>query len=295
MRKFEERVNFVFPKYLIPVVALSVVIVLFAYQNNPEAILLITIASIVLLNITSLLAYVCLHPRGGKLQVHRKPRRNRNMNYLICGMLDFPRPVFRFLLRELTDGITLVNYHCTGWNADDMAQLIADDIKRHRYREVTVYAISIGVQAAHKLERLCNNVKIVAINPCPAADALKRPWRIMAQALTPVFAALIVLLGWLCALPIIPVYNGRYSLLLIAEQICALGFTEMHGTTQHTIGVIYSQQDQFLDNAKVAEYYPNVYSVTIDTPHAYTIRAPQRYQEAVKSILDHHRRHHHGT
>lgn len=261
----------------------------------PEPALLTIIACIILLNFASLLAYICRHLRGGKLQVYRKPRRNRNMNYLICGMLDFPQPVFRFLLRELTDGITMVNYHCTGWNADDMAQLIADDIKRRRYREVTVYAISIGVQAAHKLERLCNNVKVVAINPCPATNTLKRPWRILAQALTLVFAVLVVLLGWLCVLPIIPVYNGCYSLLLIAEQICALGYTETHTLPHHTIGVIYSQQDQFLDNAKVAEYYPDVYSVTIDTPHAYTIRAPLRYQEAVRSILDHYRRHHHGT
>lgn len=250
--------------------------------------LILALIIVALLNAATYLYYAANHATGCQLQVWRKARSSNKMNYFIAGIMDQPQPVFRFIKNDVQGGITYVNCSRYGWDPEKIADMIAEDIGAHNY-DATIYTISIGDHVARCLDHPFNqNIKIVAINPCSTPQMLRLRWRIVLKPVAVLLFILRAILGWLSVVSLIPAINGKYSLALLTDQLLIMGFDTPRQYTKRTIGVICSQHDQFLDNQAVLGYFIFIGQdriITLDTQHAYTVREPRLYQEAVRKIL----------
>lgn len=250
--------------------------------------LILALIIIGLVNTGTFLFYYVNQTNSCQLQVWRKARSSNKMSYFIAGIMDQPQPVFRFIKNDIQGGITYVNCNRYGWSPEKIAQTIAYDISKHNY-DATVYTISIGDHVARYLDNPFNqHIKIVAINPCSTPKMLRLRWRILLKPVTALLVVFCMALGWLSAISLIPAINGKYSLTLLADQLTEMCFSEPRQHTNRTIGVICSQHDCFLNNQAVQDYFAFVGEdriITLNTHHAYTVREPQLYQEAVRQIL----------
>lgn len=222
---------------------------------------------------------------------------NNQMDYLVAGIFDHPDVSMRFLQKKYNRGITIVNNSNFGWSPERIAQAIVNDIEQHNYH-ATVYAISIGDQVARFIEEACylrnipeDQIRIISLNPCPNCHMLKPHWRIIAKVCTAIIAAFTYLLGWISVIPIIPSFEHKFcSLAFISDQLLSLAAIHppKYGCSYpNTIGIVLSDNDQFLDNSQVINYFHYQTKVeTIPTAHAYTVHAPHLYQAAINKILD---------
>lgn len=226
------------------------------------------------------------------------------MNFFVGGTYDWPEENFRFLfvrnkdgnyeftIDELSGGITLVDFSLTGWDAAMSANAIYDNILRSGYERVRIFTLSVGDQVARELEAAklheVVNWENIAINPCPSFYALQLQWKITGMIAVPVVRVIDVALGWASILPILPQRSGRwYSPWLITDQGRQLLCRREEIQCDRTIGVVLSEGDQFLDNARLKLWFGQQKIITIKAGHADTFERADLYREKVQEILQH--------
>lgn len=227
--------------------------------------------------------------------------RAERANYLIAGTLNQAEAAFQFLEPYLTGDVIYVQFQSIGWDARATAQHIAEDVYPYQYDEVDIYAISVGDHVARYLDAYFDDcettqVRIIAINPCPIIDCVRPQLRPYLKPLTPLFEVGCHALGWLSTAPIIPTAGGRYSLILLADQLWQTAWDQPPHSTSHTVGLICSRvsnkehndADDLLSNAAIREYFDTasgkIETVHINTAHGDTIGAGKDYLLAVRQI-----------
>lgn len=229
---------------------------------------------------------------SGQLRVVREST-DGEMNYLIAGMLNQPGAAFWFWLDELDGGVTLVEYENTGWRAEETAEKILADVAHNNYQKVRIFAISVGDQVARYLEAKVGDnadvlLEIVAINPCSAAELLKLPVAVAAYTLTPLTRFGCYLLGWASLSPtkFLPASGGDYSLTLLTDQGQQIIDQHVPNVTIHTVAVLVSEEDEFLDSEAICQYFPNAQIIFLpNTKHSDTFANAEVYREALLEVL----------
>lgn len=223
---------------------------------------------------------------GCQLVQWRKARSAKTMTYLISGLFDQPQHAFRFLAKEIRGGLTYVQYKSFGWSVEQTAQQIAHDICKNGY-QATIYTISVGDKVARHLENILGDaVKVIAINPCTYPRFLKPFFYYGSRVAAPLLQiACHLLLGWLSTIPLIDLGGGKYSLILLADQLMAIAYNTPPQATKRTIAVICSKDDEFLQNDQIRTCFHSTPKTTIHTKHAQTSERPDIYLDAIRSLL----------
>ncbi len=205
------------------------------------------------------------------------------MNYLIAGNLNQPEKAFGFLEDRLDGGITYVRYaESKGCSMHLIAQQVLDDIQK-RNCKARIIAISMGDYVSRCAESTFYNLDTVAINPVPHPSVLKPVARNGLRVVTPIIEALTIPLGWLSSIPCI---HG-FSLVTLADQWRDLAYlNDAPWTVANTVGVVCSDQDEFLLNDEIADYFLNVPVVTIESRHGDTEGNAAAYAEAWDKLME---------
>ena len=217
------------------------------------------------------------------------------MNYFIAGMLNHPEPAFQFITSYMKGGITYADFRNTGWTAWETAEAIEAHIYRHRYTKVRIFSISVGDHVARYLEQHYYNddaihLEIIAIDPCSSPTALKDSVDAAVMLGSPVVKLGCILAGWISVIPMpfLKTPGDNYSLFLLSSQITQIADCSTPGFTDHTIGVVLSEQDEFLDGDALHEYFETCPVITIpECRHGDTIGNAEAYRQAVIGVLQH--------
>ncbi len=264
-------------------------------------ILLSVLIVLVVLNCLSfVIARIILFATSGltaRFEREMKSLRSITGTYLIAGNLNQAWTAFQFLRPELHGYATYVQFRMMGWSADTTAKQIVRDAKERGLNTVYVYTISLGDHVGRYLEQYLGDscdLKIIAINPCTDVSFVRQPLRTMLKIGVPIFEVFCHGLGWLSTIPLIPTPDGKYSLILLADQYWSIAYDRPIHLTDHTIGVICSQpgdddNDGLLENAAIREYFQseNTCIVNIKTNHGTTIACGDEYLDSVRQIWRH--------
>lgn len=209
------------------------------------------------------------------------------MNYLIAGTGNQSESAFGFLLDELEGGITFVHYRNTGYNPKYVAQDIIRDAKANDY-QVRLWTISVGDQVARYVEasEQIENLAAVGINPCSSSEIAKPSLRHGLQLILPPVGTLVTLTGWLGTVEFIPLPGNLYSLDLLFDQACNVAYGKPPHVVDHTQAIVISEQDQCLSETEIENYFPETFTVYIDTTHGDTAGAASEYLKAVQIIIE---------
>lgn len=241
--------------------------------------------SLLFLNACSFILYRTQWPHPCKIVHWRKPRKGRAINYFIAGTFNQPQYAFRFLTKEVQGGLAFAQFDNLGWNAFDTARAIAHDICKNRYR-ATIYTISVGDQVARYLEdTLGDMVKVITINPCTRPQVLKPFFFYGSKIVAPLLQLVChLILGWLSALPILHTANDNYSLILLADQLMAIAYGDPPRVKAQTVGLVCSNEDEFLRNTQIIQEFANVPTSIIAAKHARTTEKPNLYLDAIRNL-----------
>lgn len=259
-------------------------------------IILGVLATVLIINATTFFIAFCMRysVKATRLRTVRPATGDEVMNYFVAGMLNQAESAFGFIVDDLSGGITYANFRNDGWSAEATADAIINDIRKHNYTKVRIFTISVGDQAARYLESYCSDnqekfqLEVVAINPCPSELVLNEKARRLANLGEPLLDAGCILTGWLsiAPMPFLATPGGNYSLLLLVSQVAHITSYTAPSYTTHTLGVVISEQDEFLDRDALLSYFDWVPSVTIpNCKHGDTIGNGKAYRQAVLEIL----------
>lgn len=212
------------------------------------------------------------------------------MNYFVAGTLNQPKPAYQFIMNDIKGGVTWVSFRNTGWEAELTAKAILNHARRHDYKKIRVFAISVGDHVARYLEDFVRadpeiQLEVIAINPCSSPTYLNDGLRGAIKA-APALQITKYLLGWASLLPVIPTPGEAYSVALLEDQLLQVSRVSTPRRFERTLGVVLSKNDELLDNGRIITFLPDdVATVTIDTTHGNTIDAAKLYREATQKIL----------
>lgn len=225
---------------------------------------------------------------GANLVVVKPAGESNTMNYYVAGCVNQPEAAFEFMVNDLDGGVTYVNYHATrGCNMKTIADQVIADAKERKYTKVRVIGISVGDYVGRWAEQELDNVETIAINPEPSAILLQ-PWAKTASFWGGHAANVVSYgLGWISLIPFYPTVGGRFSLAFIAEQFCEIGsVNDAPHAVEHTLGVINSTDDQFLDNEEIEGYFYEVPVEYAESDHGNTVDKAAEYIGAWSALRE---------
>ncbi len=245
----------------------------------------------------NMFSYCCLSAMKFRPVVFKREWNNpasNTMNYLLAGLGSQPKPAFQAFYRDFfaRENLTYCQFDSRGFDALESASRIVDDVRRNKFQNVRIYAISVGERVAEMVEMMMfydmdAKIEIIAINPCPGKEHLRlkaRVWLVPAMILVNLVS---FLLGWLSVLPVIWVgKDQKISVRVLADQLFAMCQSWEHDV-ERVSGVVLSSKDRLLDNRKSVRAYGRVAKLGwTKTKHAQTIIKSEEYLTALKVLKE---------
>ena len=196
---------------------------------------------------------------------HEKDNPHKVVNYLIPGMLRVPRKALEPFANEMVGDVVFVDLNSKVWDSKHFAEQIVNDIREGGYKDVRIFAISIGDKVARQLdsevghELRKSGIKITTydINPCANRGEVKGGFRLGLVLGAPLFRLITFALGPIGYLDIIPGDQGsvsdpnRHSLVEISSQLWAIAFEDTGKFKKSRDNIVLSRDDARLDNDKI--------------------------------------------
>ena len=220
---------------------------------------------------------------GAVLEVIKPAGESGIMNYYVAGCVNQPKAAFEFMVNDLEGGVTYVNYVNRGCDMKMIAEQVIADAREHGYK-ARVIGISIGDYVSRWAEHEIG-AETIAINPEPDASLLQ-PWARYASVAGGAVAKLgAAACGWASLIPFYPSVGGKHSLSFIADQFYGIGTAnDAPHSTERTLGVINSDEDQFLDNVEIERYFEGVPVEYAESDHGNTVDKAPAYIEAWSAL-----------
>ncbi len=224
---------------------------------------------------------------------------NQTVDYFVAGMRSQPLEAFKFMfdLPALRgDTLKLLPYSQRRAHFSKMADAILEDVARHHYKKVRIFAISVGATVPYYIgERLAAGkvredfeLKCYLISPCQTAQFLKPKVKQWLTRTYPLMVVLILLMGPLSFVPIIPGSNRWFSVALTVSQVEQFLFRSSisAGHRRYVKGVVMARLDECLDNASIHAFYARRQLVYLNgVKHSDTIGAAAQHRTAVEQMM----------
>ncbi len=237
----------------------------------------------------AMMAYLVIG-NGARLDTEKSTSDGGVMNYFIAGNLAQPRQAFKLFTDgyasfRVEGGITYATFSPIGYRPSTVAKQIEEDALAHNY-QARVWTISLGDEVARELESRGNlqNLEICSINPCVDISTVSKNMRILVKVFAIPAELIKTALGLISYIPFIQVDGGNYSLSTLVDQYMAIySYSASKDAADHknTKLVVYSQDDWFLDNDTVSQYFQGVKSVVAETKHGNTVLDKQAYLDVM--------------
>ena len=212
------------------------------------------------------------------------------MNYFIAGNLAQPRQAFSlftdgYASYQVDGGITYATFSTIGYRPSTVAKQIEEDALAHNF-QAHIWTISLGDEVARELESRGNlkNMEICSINPCVDISTVSEKMRTLVKVFVIPAGAIKVALGMISYIPFIQVDGGNYSVSTLIDQYLAIysyRASKDAADYKNTKLVVYSQDDWFLDNNTVSQYFQGVKNVIAETEHGNTVLGKDAYLDVM--------------
>lgn len=205
-------------------------------------------------------------------------------NYRIAGISGQPDPTFWYLSLPKGENYDIC-FSQLGFNAIVAGLQLSRFMRTFDTFTVNIYGVSVGAHVMLDIEDVIQlKATTIAINPCVSAKSLKVGKTRFFPILAMVLECLSMLMGCLAFVPIIPSEMGNCSLVLWADIMMALCFSNNDQATADV--AIWSEHDELLDKSYFLERFKDSTQVYVDSGHVALADAEeaQKYQEALDSI-----------
>lgn len=229
---------------------------------------------------------------------HEKDNPHKVINYIIPGMLRMPKRALQPFVNEMVGDVIFVDLNCTVWDSEVFAKQIAEDAKSKGYKNVRIFAISIGDKIARRLDSKVGHelrksgavITTYDINPCANRAEIKSGFRLGLILGAPLFKLGAFLLGPLGYLDIIPgdqptkADPNKHSLVELASQIWAIAFEDT-GKFTRSSNLVLSRGDARLDNQQIQNDAERANSIAvINSGHADIIGYKDNFLDALNDL-----------
>lgn len=243
----------------------------------------------ILLNIISCIIVRLIHGGRFELAGHFSNNDDKPVVYLIAGIKNQATTAYS-LLKFPDKCIIPLNYSLLGYNPIEAGEQL--NVLCGGQVNTVVYGISIGAKAIC-YSAVDQNHIVVLINPCVYPENVRLD--LFGSSTVPVlrtasiiFELLSYSLGWFSVLPLLHGdMENKYSIALLADQL----FWSVWGRPKYdniqNIRVLFSYNDEILDNDNIAESFMDAKSTNIDTKHGMTgdPKSVYAYQAALNYLL----------
>lgn len=246
-------------------------------------------------------------------------------NFFSAGLLNQPEEAFQFMLDHPSfkgEEIFLVPNSNLGVDYKSTCNKIEQVIVEHDFKKVRFFGISLGTKVGHyfAVKQAYQMTNVVAdgendlryieiecydINPCWTPEFLKPKLGMALQLIIPIINVIGIVLIFVMPIPIIRSSGLWFSPMLFTSQLELITYHSERGDYFETqlsrlskklryhelnavTAIIINDQDEFLNNQKIIEYYRRNKSVIIfevETRHGDTIGSGTVYREAIDAIL----------
>ena len=209
---------------------------------------------------------------------------------LLSGFRNQPDVAFSLINFSNCRQVIYLCYSNFGLNMRQATYQLQELYEKNKYADV--FAISLGA----KIAQSAGIKRSTLIDPCICPDAICEPYRQMFKKKAIIYGVLKVILGWLAFIPVIPVEKPtehgiamgpvRYSLALLADQMCCIGYGEPKIKGSYKTTLVLSKYDGLLDNEYIMKAFREAYIIMIPAGHADTLANPEPYKKALESLLE---------